>query len=84
VRYGDDEPRYLGEADGKAVYVLAAPGGPLEALADARDIESAHVLSALVRVVLEGKPTDEQLAAFVGPLVDALDRVIAVAVRGVE
>ncbi|MFD5650648.1 hypothetical protein [Streptomyces sp. NPDC127039] len=82
--YGDDEPRYVGESDGKSVYVVTAPGGTLEALADARDIESAHVLSAVVRAVLEGNPTPEESAAFVGPLVDALDRVIAVAVRGIE
>ncbi|WP_231156503.1 hypothetical protein [Streptomyces sp. CNZ748] len=84
MRYGDDEPRYLGEADGKAVYVVPAPGGPLEALADVRDIETAQALSAVVRAVLEGEPTPEESAAFVGPLVDALDRVIAVAARGIE
>ncbi|WP_431961649.1 hypothetical protein [Actinacidiphila sp. bgisy160] len=82
--HGDDEPRYVGESNGKAVYVIAAPGGHLEALADMRDIEAAHTLSAVVRAVLEGEPTVEELAAFVPLLSDALDRVVVVAARGFE
>ncbi|WP_240958343.1 hypothetical protein [Streptomyces chilikensis] len=82
--YGDDEPRYAGECGGKAVYVIAAPGGTLEALADARDLESARALASVVRAVVGGKATAEELAAFVPLLADALDRVINVATRGVE
>lgn len=79
--YGDDEPRYVGNDGGKSVYVIAAPGGTLEAVADRRDLESAAALAAIVRQVVAGAPTSEELAAFVPLLLESLDRVIAVTAR---
>ncbi|MFD4976989.1 hypothetical protein [Streptomyces sp. NPDC058424] len=77
-------PRYMGQdAEGKHVFVDAAPGGLLEALADQSDVESAHVLAAVVRSILDAErtATDAELAAFVPLLTDALERVVGVAAR---
>ncbi|WP_225075205.1 hypothetical protein [Streptomyces sp. CoT10] len=81
---GSSPLRYLGQdAEGKHIYLSAAPGGLLEALADQSDIESAHVLTAVVRSILEAErtATDAELAAFVPLLTDALERVVGVAAR---
>lgn len=76
--------RYAGRDEyGKGVYVSAAPGGILEALADRNDVLSAHALNAVVRAVLDSDEpaTDEELAAFVPLLSDALEAVVGVAGR---
>ncbi|MEU5366952.1 hypothetical protein ABZ354_26385 [Streptomyces sp. NPDC005925] len=76
--------RYVGPDDcGKSVYVSTAPGGMLEAVADKSDVLSAHALSAVVRAVLDSEEpaTDEELAAFVPQLADALEAVVDVAGR---
>lgn len=80
-------PRYVGrDSDGRHVYVSAAPGGILEALADETDVMNAHALGAVVRAVLDAEqPASEaQLAAFVPLLVDALEAVVGVAARKLE
>ncbi|GAA2482414.1 hypothetical protein [Streptomyces longisporus] len=72
-------PRSLGvdPATGKEAFVIARPGGFLEALADARALESAAVLAAVVGAVLEaGKASDAELAALVPPLHAALDECV--------
>lgn len=66
------------------VTIRQSPRATQEALADIRDIEAAYTLSAVVRAVLEGSLTADELAAFVPLLRDALDRVIVVAARGFE
>ena len=69
-------PRSLGidPATGKEAFVIARPGGYLEALADAHALESAAVLAAVVGAVLDaGQASDAELAALVPPLHAALD-----------
>lgn len=78
------QPRYMGrDADGKHIHVSAAPGGLLERIADQHDVEAAHVLTSLVRSVLDSEqpPRDAELAAFVPLMADALERVTEVAAR---
>ncbi|MET8947369.1 hypothetical protein ABZX30_28430 [Streptomyces sp. NPDC004542] len=65
---GSAQPRYMGrDTFGKSVFVSPAPGGVLERITDRDDVESGHVLAALVRSILDGEtpPKDEELAAFV-------------------
>ncbi|MFF4802756.1 hypothetical protein ACFY1U_30820 [Streptomyces sp. NPDC001351] len=72
-------PRSLGvdPATGKEAFVVARPGGVLEALADAHALEVAAVLVAVVGAVLEaGEASDAELAAFVSPLHAALDECV--------
>jgi hypothetical protein len=80
----NEHVRYAGrDACGKSLYVSAAPGGMLEALADRNDVLSAQALNAVVRAVLgsEEPATAEELAAFVPLMADALDAVVGVAGR---
>ncbi|MGW2747578.1 hypothetical protein [Streptomyces sp. NPDC001450] len=72
-------PRSLGvdPATGTEAFVVARPGGLLESLADARALETAAVLVAVVGAVLEaGEASDVELAAFVPPLHAALDECV--------
>jgi hypothetical protein len=72
-------PRSLGidPATGKEAFVIARPGGCLEALADAHALESAAVLAAVVGAVLDaGLASDAELAALVPPLHAALDECV--------
>ncbi|MFF4573552.1 hypothetical protein [Streptomyces sp. NPDC001410] len=64
-------------ATGKEAFVVARPGGFLEVLADARALETAAVLVAVVGAVLEaGEASDVELAAFVPPLHAALGECV--------
>ena len=64
-------------ATGTEAFVVARPGGFLEALADAHALGSAAVLVAVVGAVLEaGKASDAELAAFVPSLHAALDECV--------
>lgn len=72
-------PRSLGvdPATGKEAFVVARPGGFLEALADTYALETAAVLVAVVGAVLEaGEASDAELAALVAPLHAALDECV--------
>ncbi|MEW2247031.1 hypothetical protein AB0907_06765 [Streptomyces sp. NPDC006975] len=74
-------PRSLGvdPATGKEAFVVAEPGGFLEALADRYALETAAVLVAVVGAVLEeGRASDMELAAFVRPLHAALEECVDV------
>lgn len=72
-------PRSLGvdPATGREAFVVARPGGFLDALADAHVLETAAVLVAVVGAVLEaGEASDVELAAFVRPLHATLDECV--------
>ncbi|MFB7548918.1 hypothetical protein [Streptomyces sp. NPDC056154] len=73
----------MGKQDGKHVWFSTAPGGVLDYMADQDDIESAAVLAALVRTILDGdQPAkDAELAVFVPLLTEALERVVNVAAK---
>ncbi|MER5911920.1 hypothetical protein ABT124_15780 [Streptomyces sp. NPDC001982] len=80
-------PRSVGvdPATGKEAFVVARPGGFLEALADAHALEAAAVLVAVVGAVLEaGEVSDTELAAFVRPLHAALDECVGMMAGGGE
>ncbi|GGJ15611.1 hypothetical protein [Streptomyces brasiliensis] len=81
-------PRSLGvdPATGKEAFVVARPGGFLEALADVYALETAAVLVAVVKAVLEaGEASDVELAALVRPLHAALEECVGMmAVNGEE
>ncbi|MFE7173249.1 hypothetical protein [Streptomyces sp. NPDC057616] len=64
---------------GKEAFVVAQPGGFLEGLADARAIEAATALVAVVSAVLEGgKSSDAELAVLVPALHAALEECVAI------
>lgn len=70
---------------GKEAFVVAQPGGFLEELADARAIEAATALVAVVGAVLEGgKSSDAELAILVPALYAALEECVAIAAAGKE
>jgi hypothetical protein len=72
-------PRSLGvdPATGREAFVVARPGGFLEALADKHALEAAAVLVTVVGAVLEaGEVSDAELAAFVSPLHAALEECV--------
>ncbi|EST31593.1 hypothetical protein [Streptomyces roseochromogenus] len=82
-------PRYrsigVDPATGKEAFVVARPGGLLEALADAQALETAAVLVAVVGAVLEaGEASDLELAALVPPLHAALDECVGMIVADRE
>ncbi|MFJ9542627.1 hypothetical protein ACIRPX_36000 [Streptomyces sp. NPDC101225] len=62
---------------GKVAFVVAQPGGFFEGLADARTLEAATALVAVVGAVLEGgKSSDAELAALVPTLHAALEECV--------
>ncbi|MEV0207002.1 hypothetical protein AB0H97_17550 [Streptomyces sp. NPDC050788] len=78
-------PRSLGvdPATGKEAFVIARPGGFLDALADAYALQSAAALAAIVGAVLQaGEASDAELAALVPPLHAALDDRIGMMAAG--
>jgi hypothetical protein len=78
-------PRSLGvdPATGKEAFVIARPGGFLDALADAHALQSATALAAVVSAVLQaGEASDAELAALVAPLHAALDNCIGMMAAG--
>jgi hypothetical protein len=78
-------PRSLGvdPATGKEAFVIARPGGFLDALADAHALQSAAALAAIVGAVLQaGEASDAELAALVPPLHAALDDCIGMMAAG--
>ncbi|MFF8725389.1 hypothetical protein ACF073_02710 [Streptomyces sp. NPDC015171] len=78
-------PRSLGvdPVTGKEAFAFARPGGLLESLADARALETAAVLVAVIGAVLEaGEASDIELAALVRPLHAALDECLGMLAGG--
>jgi hypothetical protein len=78
-------PRSLGvdPATGKEAFVIARPGGFLDALADAHALQSAAALAAIVGAVLQAdNASDAELAALVPPLHAALDDCIGMMAAG--